>query len=435
MPDTPTRETPADPKTAESAPSTKVVVPAWVADDPFSSGLRPPQCDSGARAASAASGSIDSSPLTPPRDSDVPKGASAPEETRGADEVRTAIQTPRDTNDPTSRTGPKSTKGPPQTRVGSAPPPNAGRSKRWPRWLLLGALALAASVVGLFILDAGNASTFRLHCTPTGVTLERARRLPWPFGFEPVADGPSAQLHKDTRCENRTFEQRAAAEVAFLTLVLIGAEQGLSLPSKALPSEIVSRQLDLAIKLAIAHDRSAEVVRLHNARADISYREGLQRLTFAETNLRQGLRLLRQAQTLGRNRYERLGPWLALLRNAAAALTPTAASLAEQPAALAGRRIRKGPSGPSPFGHQHLAPSSRPTLAPERPSPPRRRDPTAVPAPNPADDTKVQRAPSPPAPNRSLVDESPKSPPAAGPSQGPRPTPKAVPEPEEGILL
>lgn len=331
-----------------------------------------------AREAATAPAATPSAPAaTPPREaSDNPKAA-APASATDA------------TKPPTSAAKPATSAAPPRRGVPFSDDnferPRGWRLFRLPLWAWVLGILLSLTIL-LLVIDLRNKDRYRLRCVSSHLQAQRAKRFPWPFGYETLGGAlRPVVVPPETDCVTQHFRSAGEVESAFLSFVLEQVRSAITNPASRNLKE-TRTQLAQALQLTRreAHsDRRAETRRLL---ADLSYREGRAGLARVEMNLREALALLQQAQKLGGDRYEDLDDWIAHLERLLRSVAPSPAT-----PPLSTPRLRKEspPRQPFPSTSPQRRPPSRP---PARPTPPDV-------APNPYPPTMPPPSAAPPSPS------------------------------------
>ncbi|MCB9555884.1 MAG: hypothetical protein H6707_07260 [Deltaproteobacteria bacterium] len=235
------------------------------------------------------------------------------------------------------------------------PPQASGR--RWlglPRWgwLVVALLAIAAL---LLILDIRNRDRFRLLCEAKRIELQRARRLLWPFGFEPAGNGfVGMQLDSTLDCGGtREFENQDEAESAYLEALIGGVRRQLPLAGNK-QLKALRQRMQIVLRLTRIDPHRLRRKEVNLLLGEIAYRQGRAGLAQVEAELRSALSNLQEAQQRAAGRYEDLESWIDHLQNLLRSVAPSPGST---PNLLPGL-----PSAPLPT-------TSRPATSPGLPLP------------------------------------------------------------------
>ena len=207
-------------------------------------------------------------------------------------------------------------------RRGSEPPSRkAGGLLGIPLW---GWVLVLVTLVGalLLVLDLRNRDRYLMVCHDRAMELHRGRRIPLPFGHEPVggeAFRPVA-LPPSADCRSRFFASQVEAEQGFLQFVVarvsaeLDLEEGANLPrarKQILQAQILSRS------------NPAARTRVARLLAEVDYREGRDSLNRVETELRTALARFKEARKLDGRRYADLDQWIRHLELLLKSVAPT----------------------------------------------------------------------------------------------------------------
>jgi hypothetical protein len=231
-------------------------------------------------------------------------------------------------------------------------------------WLLgaCGALGL------LFIVsDLHNRDRFVVVCNSNKVEVRQGRRLPWPFGDEPVG-GPEYQpvsVSTDACPRPQTFPSEEEASRAFLDVLLGQVRTALSGSDAATLREARQQLAQATLLTRVFPARRKEAQSLL---ADLSYREGRTGLARAESELRLALSRFQETQKLDSSRFEDLDAWITHLEEILRTISPspfsstTPSAVGHGPSSAPGSQpalMRSTPRtpGPRPFD-AGLAPGS-----------------------------------------------------------------------------
>jgi hypothetical protein len=310
--------------------------PSWVTEDPF-----PPK-------APAPSSKVT---LDPALQAELDKAAPpvvAPPPTQPATPAPAAPSTPPPAAAPAASAPP-----PPTSSAPAAPPiepPDATPPGRrylglpWWGWPLVVGAGL---VLLALVYDLRNRGRFIIVCESHKVALHQGRRLPWPFGDEPVGglEYKPIAIQADTDCRHQVFGSEEEAARTFLEL-LLGRVRGALANPAASNLKDARQQLEQALLLSRTH--RARRKEAEGMLAELSYREGRAGLARAESELRAALTRFQEAQKRDARRFDDLDHWISQLRSILDTIAPSPFSGGD------------GHLGPSL--HPSSGPSSQPSL-------------------------------------------------------------------------
>ncbi|MFH1129709.1 MAG: hypothetical protein V1754_00110 [Pseudomonadota bacterium] len=276
---------------------------------------------------------VDKDPLDEQTSSkDASPSAKSPSEKIYVDPSLTAETQPQTKNATTKQSANEKT-GPISSGLRPNKPSPIRKKARFGRISILrwGLVFLLIPAILLVAADFRNRNRYRILCQNDFLSLQKGRRLFWPFGFETIK-GPFSpiRISPESDCQLRVFRQQDEAEAAFLDFVLTQAQQALTSPTKSDLKQIRKqlRQASYITKKDTHRIRRKDTKQLIG---DLAYAEGKAGLIRIESELRSTLSHLKEANELAGDRYQDLADWIPHLEAWLRTMSPAPDSVSSAP--------------------------------------------------------------------------------------------------------